>query len=91
MAENHDPESPVDRKPETVLFIIMVVGLGLSVVALFMEHTNIAVALAGIGGLAMVGMFIFLIQSTFLPLPDFLMDDDPRVHSRDVEERPTIH
>lgn len=92
MAENYDPETPVDRRAETVLFIIMVVGLALSVIAMFMEHTNIAVAFAGIGGLAMVGMFTCLIGSTFLPLPDFPMDDNPRVRrGEDVEDSPTIH
>jgi hypothetical protein len=26
-----------------------------------------------------------------LPLPDFPMDDNPRVHRQNVEDRPTIH
>lgn len=91
MADYHDVESPVDRRAETVLFVIMVIGLGLSVVAGFMGHTNIAVALAGVGGIAMIVMFMFMIQSTFLPLPDLPMDDAPRAHRQEVEDRPTIH
>lgn len=91
MAEDYDAESPVNRMIDMGLLIIMMGGLSLSVVAMFMDHTNIAVALAGVGGIAMVLWFMRLIMSTFLPLPDFAVDDAPRVDRQEVEDRPTIH
>lgn len=91
MAEEHESESPGIGRPVNAMFVVMVVFLGLSVIASIMDHVNLAVALAGIGGLAMFGMFTVMIGATFLPLPDFPMVSESRSHHPDVDDTPTIH